>query len=99
MKTAYLLLLSLLPLTGHALETSTNTQDYKCYIGSVKGDQIVFFRWQATELKLKMAGLPGRQLMDNKGKKYFIKAVEECVPLDEEFTLGRAQQLDKATLR
>ncbi|MFV7769304.1 TapY2 family type IVa secretion system protein [Shewanella marisflavi] len=75
-------------------------QDYKCFINSTKkGEQVVFYRWSEKDLQLRVASLPGKQLTDNKGKKYFIKSVEECVPLNEEFSSKQAKALDKRTLR
>ncbi|TVP14990.1 TapY2 family type IVa secretion system protein [Shewanella sp. KCT] len=75
-------------------------KDYKCFINSAKkGDQVVFYRWNDKDVKLRVASLPGKQLTDSKGKKYFIKSVEECVPLNEEFSSKQAKALDKRTLR
>ena len=75
-------------------------QDYKCFINSTKkGDQVVFYRWDDKDVRLRVASLPGKQLTDNKGKKYFIKSVEECVPLSQEFSGEKAKRLDKQTLR
>ncbi|MCL1040630.1 MULTISPECIES: TapY2 family type IVa secretion system protein [Shewanella] len=75
-------------------------QDYKCFINSTKkGEQVVFYRWNEKDLQLRVASLPGKQLTDNKGKKYFIKSVEECVPLGHEFSSTNAKRIDKQTLR
>ncbi|MCG9720111.1 TapY2 family type IVa secretion system protein [Shewanella sp. Isolate7] len=75
-------------------------QDYKCFINSTKkGEQVVFYRWDDKDVRLRVASLPGKQLTDNKGKKYFIKSVEECVPLSQEFSGEKAKRLDKQTLR
>lgn len=75
-------------------------QDYKCYISSSKkGEQVVFYRWDEKDARLRAAGLPGKQLTDTKGKKYFIKEVEECVPLSQEFSSKEAKTKDKQTLR
>ncbi len=75
-------------------------QDYKCFISSTpKGGQVVFYRWEESQLLLRVAGLPGKQLTDVKGKKYFIKEVEECVPLSDSFTSDKANAVDKRTLR
>ncbi|WP_258406578.1 TapY2 family type IVa secretion system protein [Shewanella spartinae] len=85
-----------------ALITPTygNMQEYKCFVTSAKkGGQVVFYQWQESQLQLRVAGLPGKQLTDAKGKKYFIKEVEECVPLSESFTSDKAKAVDKRTLR
>ncbi|MCG9695995.1 TapY2 family type IVa secretion system protein [Shewanella sp. Isolate11] len=75
-------------------------QDYKCFINSsAKGHQVVFYRWDSKDLQQKAASLVGKQRTDNKGKKYFIKSVEECVPLSEEFSSKQAKAQDKRTLR
>lgn len=75
-------------------------QDYKCYINSSKkGHQVVFYRWDSKDIRLKVASLPGKQLSDNKGKTYFIKEVEECVLLSQKFTSKKAKTKDKQTLR
>ncbi|MCG9711317.1 TapY2 family type IVa secretion system protein [Shewanella insulae] len=75
-------------------------QDYKCFINSVKkGDQVVFYRWDIKEAKSRANSLVGKRLSDSNGKKYFIKSVEECVPLSEEFSSGKARKIDSQTLR
>ena len=85
-----------------ALITSAyaKTQEYKCFISSAKkGGQVVFYQWEEAQLQVRMAGLPGKQLIDAKGKKYFIKDVEECVLLRDSFTSDKAKAVDKRTLR
>lgn len=79
--------------------TSEPSQDYKCHIDSAKGEKVVFYRWKPKDLNVRVASLPGRQLADSKGKKYFIKDVVECVPLSQEFTSEQSKKLDKMTLR
>ena len=74
-------------------------QDFKCFITSIKGEKVAFFRWELNNWKLKMAKLPGTQLKDSNGRKYYIKSVEECVELDNDFTSDAAILLDKQTLR
>ncbi|GIU32495.1 hypothetical protein TUM4644_32650 [Shewanella colwelliana] len=75
-------------------------QEYKCHVvSSKKGDQVIFYRWKTADFKLKMAGIPGRQLSDAKGKKYFVKDVRECVLLSEDFSSEESQRIDERTLR
>jgi hypothetical protein len=88
----------ILPMAFFA-NADTGKQDYKCFIESAKGVQVVFYRWVSDELLLKMAAMPSSQLTDNKGKRYFIKEVAECVPLNDDFTTEQAKKLDKQTLR
>ncbi|MCE9678015.1 TapY2 family type IVa secretion system protein [Shewanella sp. AS1] len=83
-----------------SLPVSAAKQDYKCFINSAaKGPEVVFYRWSSEDLKVKTASLIGMQRKDNKGKQYFIKTVEECVPLSEEFSSKQAKAKDKQTLR
>lgn len=96
-------LISLL-LSGFILSVSPLSfaakQDYKCFVhSSKKGDQVVFYRWKEKDARLRFASLPGSQLTDSKGKKYFIKSVEECVLLSQEFSSHEAKKIDKQTLR
>ena len=77
---------------------ASEKQEYKCYVNSTDGDKIIFYRWQITEYKLKVASLPGRINVSKDNKKYYIKDVHECVLMNETFTLGRAQKLDRATV-
>lgn len=77
---------------------ASEKQEYKCYVDSTDGEKIVFYRWQVSEYKLKSASLPGRMNVSKDNKKYYIKDVHECVLIDEEFTKGRAQKLDRATV-
>lgn len=79
--------------------TSELAQDYKCHITASKVEKLVFYRWKVKDLNLNIASLPGKQLTASDGKKYFIKDVVECVPLNQEFTSDKSQQLDKVTLR
>lgn len=82
------------------LAAAGNTkQDYKCHIITAKADKVVFYRWKLQGVALKIASLPGKQLVDTKGKKYFIKDVVECVPLTEMFSSDNSKALDERTLR
>lgn len=79
---------------------ATSYQDYKCHIVSNnKDDKVVFYRWNVKDFKLKMASMPGQQLTDNNDKKYFIKDVEECVLLSEDFSSEKSQRIGERTLR
>lgn len=80
-------------------EGGNNKQDYKCHINTAKGDKVVFYRWKSQGVALKIASLPGKQLVDTKGKKYFIQDVVECVPLTEVFSSDNSKALDERTLR
>ncbi|QYK13992.1 TapY2 family type IVa secretion system protein [Shewanella rhizosphaerae] len=97
-------LISLLLMSGLLSCVSSSAfaekQDYKCFIqSSKKGEQVVFYRWDVKDAKLRANSLVGKRLSDSHGKKYFIKSVAECVPLSEEFSSGKAQKLDRQTLR
>ncbi|ABZ75709.1 hypothetical protein Shal_1140 [Shewanella halifaxensis HAW-EB4] len=75
-------------------------QEYKCHVvSSKKGEQVVFYRWKVSDFKLKFASLPGKQLTDHKGKKYFIRDATECVPLTKDFSSEKARRVDERTLR
>lgn len=86
-----------LPLASAA--ESDRTAEFKCYIESDKRAEIAFYAWPASELNLRMASLIGTTRLDSSNKQYFIKAVEECVTLHDDFTSSKAQALDKATPR
>ncbi|MBW8184438.1 TapY2 family type IVa secretion system protein [Shewanella nanhaiensis] len=77
---------------------ASEKQDYKCFVNSTDGDKVVFYRWKTDELKLKMAKLVGRTNTNKKGKKYFIKEVQECVHINDTFESADAQKVDKVTL-
>ncbi|WP_065187439.1 TapY2 family type IVa secretion system protein [Shewanella woodyi] len=81
-----------------ATTVASAKQDYKCFVNSTDGDKVVFYRWKADELKLKMAKLVGRTNTNKRGKKYFIKEVQECVNINENFESAGAQKVDKVTL-
>ena len=95
----YISVLSCLTLCSLALPVIAAKQDYKCYINSAKGSKVLFYSWQEKDVELRAAKIVGKQLTDNKGKKYFIKSLEECVPLSQEFTSEKAKEQDKRTLR
>ncbi|WP_299793910.1 TapY2 family type IVa secretion system protein [uncultured Shewanella sp.] len=78
---------------------ASEKQEYKCYVDTTDGAKVVFYRWQKHEFDIKFASLAGRQNVNNKGKKYFIKDAMECVTLNEEFSSSRAKKLDLQTLR
>lgn len=79
---------------------NTNKKDYKCYLETTSGYQILFYEWQERQVKLHMAKLPAKKLPPKgTGKSAYIKDVEECVAIDDSFTLGAAQRLDEITLR
>ncbi len=72
-------------------------QDYKCYLETTLGYQMAFFgRWKENEVQLQMAKLIAKKLPGEGG---YIKSVEECVGMNEVFTLDGAQKLDEITLR
>ena len=84
-----------------ALSTSafaSEKQDYKCLINSTDGDKVVFYRWETKKIKLKIAALVGRSNMNKKGKKYYIKNVDECVVINQDFESADGQNIDKITL-
>lgn len=85
-----------LPLGSAATETSA---EFKCYINSNSRAEIAFYVWPISELNLRMANLIGTTRVDSNNKRYFIKDVEECVALQDDFTSSKAQALDKATPR
>ncbi|MGX9462384.1 TapY2 family type IVa secretion system protein [Shewanella sp. A14] len=76
-------------------------QDYKCHITSSSlGERILFYRWKVNDIKRNQAKLSGSQFKDYRsGKKYFIKEVSECLPLNGTFKLETAQKIDRETLR
>jgi len=78
---------------------ASEKQEYKCYVDTSDGAKVVFYRWQTHEFDIKVASLAGRQNVNNKGKKYFIKDVAECVALNDEFSSSSAKKLDLKTLR
>ncbi len=75
-------------------------RDYKCYLQTTTGHQIAFYEWRVKDVSLRMAKLPARKVPSKGvGKQAYIKDVEECVEVEEEFTLGAAQKLDDVTLK
>ncbi|MCK7631235.1 TapY2 family type IVa secretion system protein [Shewanella sp. JNE10-2] len=74
-------------------------QDYKCHITFAQSELIAFYRWESSKAQLNMAKLPSKQLTDNLGRKHFIQDVVECVPLGDEFSNEKSQELDKKTPR
>lgn len=73
-------------------------QDYKCYVKSSYGDEyVVFFKWKEKDANRQMLALPAKQLSDKMGKKYFVKQIDECVPVDKYFSSIKAKELDMHT--
>ncbi|WP_394392015.1 TapY2 family type IVa secretion system protein [Shewanella woodyi] len=81
-----------------ATTMASEKQDYKCFVNSTDGDKVVFYRWKTDDVKLKMAKLVGRTNTNKKGKKYFIKTVQECVHTNDNFESADAKKVDKVTL-
>ncbi len=92
------LIILLLSVFSSVAVYASDKQEYKCFINSTDGEKIVFYQWKVNEYKLKAASLPGRINFNKKNKKYYIKDVHECVIINETFTMGRAQKLDRATV-
>ena len=87
-------------LIGFNCSAAESAQDYKCYIKSSYGNEyIVFFKWKDKDVRRHMTVLPSTQLTDRMSKKYFVKSVDECITLDEEFVSTTARKLDRQTLR
>ncbi|MCW3173434.1 TapY2 family type IVa secretion system protein [Shewanella subflava] len=95
----YISVLTCFTLCSLSLPVSAAKQDYKCYVNTTKGSKVLFYRWQEKDAQLRSARIVGKQLTDNKGKKYFIKEVEECVLLSQDFKSEKAKEQDKQTLR
>lgn len=64
---------------------ASEKQDYKCFVKSTDGDKIVFYRWKIKEVKLNISTLVGRTNTNKKCKKYYIKTVDECVSIEQDF--------------
>ncbi|WP_231926465.1 TapY2 family type IVa secretion system protein [Shewanella benthica] len=90
-------------ISGFALaaqDSNSNQKDYKCYLDTTSGYQIAFYEWQEKQIQLRMAMLPANKVPNiGTGESAYIKDVEECVEIDESFTLGAAQKLDEITLK
>lgn len=73
-------------------------QDYKCYVESSYGDEyLVFFKWNKKDVSRQKMALTAKQLTDKIGKRYFVKSVGECVPVNEDFISTIAMELDAVT--
>ncbi|MDF0534464.1 TapY2 family type IVa secretion system protein [Shewanella yunxiaonensis] len=72
---------------------------YKCYLLTTKGQEIAFYRWNEDDFAAKQATIVASKRTDAKGKTYYVKAVEECVKMSDEFSSEVAKKLDKQTLR
>lgn len=101
MKAAYLCLAAMLLPNIVSAETLPRTEkmDYKCFINSSIGNQVLFYSWPIKEFELKVASLPSKQFTDRKGRKVFIQSVEECVSINEPFISNKAQKQDRLTVR
>ncbi|QFU25216.1 hypothetical protein FS418_07795 [Shewanella sp. YLB-09] len=74
----------------------TEKMEYKCYLKTTKGYEIAFYRWEVNNFQINVAKLPAQKVP---GSKIYIKDVEECVELNEMFSIGHAQKLDEETAR
>ncbi|WP_394200158.1 TapY2 family type IVa secretion system protein [Shewanella waksmanii] len=73
--------------------------EYKCFVNSRLGEQIVFYRWKVAEYQLKVKSLPGRSNVSSRGDKFLITDVVECKLESEDFDNASAKKLDAITLR
>lgn len=74
-------------------------QDVKCFVQTSSGDQVVFFNWPAKELAKNTYQLAGKGLGRVKGVENYVKKVIECVPMEKDFSIHLARELDKRTLK
>ncbi len=76
----------------------SNKKDYKCYLDTTSGYQIAFYEWPEKQIQLRMAMLTAKKTPDKgAGESTYIKNVEECVEIYDEFILDAAQKLDEIT--
>lgn len=77
---------------------ASEKQDYKCFVKSSGGDKVLFYRWEVKGVKFKAAALIGSASKDKRGKTFYIKSVQECVGINQNFKSADAQATDKITL-
>ncbi|GIU51627.1 TapY2 family type IVa secretion system protein [Shewanella sp. KT0246] len=98
MKKLFIVILCLMPF--YSVAKANEKQDYKCHVTTSSEDRVIFFRWKASEADNKMARLAGRKMKDyQKNRKYFIREVNECLPLDAIFSTSLGREIDNRTLR
>ncbi|WP_299568233.1 TapY2 family type IVa secretion system protein [uncultured Shewanella sp.] len=98
MKKILTIILCFMPLISVA--KATEKQDYKCHVSTSSEDRVIFFNWTASEVDKKMARLTGRKMKDyQKNRKYFIREVNECLPLNATFSTSLGREIDNKTLR
>lgn len=81
---------------AYSEEIKPEKLEYKCYLKTAKGYQIAFYKWDVKNLQINIASLPAQKVP---GSQVYIKDAEECVQLDEMFSIGHAQKLDTETAR
>ncbi|WOT04288.1 TapY2 family type IVa secretion system protein [Shewanella youngdeokensis] len=85
---------------GKAQAADVVKKDFKCYVDTTIEKQVVFYRWDISQVERLIASLPATQSAKKaKNMTAYIKSVDECVLLDEPFQSRDAQRLDKLTLR
>lgn len=91
-------IISLFILTLSVPVFASEKQDYKCFVKSTDGDKVLFYRWKTKDVKFKSAALIASKRKDKKGKSFYIKSVQECVEINQDFKSAEAQATDKITL-
>lgn len=106
MKFTYILLITLLVITGNVNANSksknyknkeTLRQEYKCFIELVGGKKTIqFIAWKGTKTKTDISKqLSSKISMPNTRKKAAIYNIEECVKAGERFKSAQARYLEK----
>ncbi|WP_133406234.1 TapY2 family type IVa secretion system protein [Parashewanella tropica] len=93
-----ILLVSTILMAASSVNT-TGYSDYKCYLDTSIGKQLVLFSFKTEAVRNRLANLPATKLNLNGKKGVYVKDVIECVKESASFRNAKAKKLDKNLAR
>ena len=73
--------------------------DYKCYLDTTKGKQLVFFTWKKGKAKANKVNLLASNVVLQGGQDARVKDVIECKKVERRFRNKQARKLDESSMR
>ena len=91
---------AILLLSASSLVAAKNQYvDYKCYLDTTQGKNLVFFTWKKGKAKTKKINLLASNVVLKGGQNARVKDVIECKKVGRTFKNKQARRLDESSMR
>ncbi|MGB0892775.1 MAG: TapY2 family type IVa secretion system protein [Parashewanella sp.] len=69
--------------------------DYKCYLDTTAGKQLLYFSWKKSQARARLVNLPVTKIVIQGSDRVRIKDVIECIERGKNFKNKTARKLEK----